>query len=71
LLYFHFSASKGSRTGNIFKGVRKIGHVFIAITFGVIFAGVYFASLAALIERLSFIWTTIQEFISPLLTTLD
>jgi hypothetical protein len=37
--------------------------VFIAITFGVIFAGVYSAALTALVERLVFLVTTIKAFL--------
>ncbi len=46
------------------EGLALVGQIFIAITLGVIFAGVFSASLTALIERLHFI----GEFILPLLT---
>jgi hypothetical protein len=61
LAYFHFSASvkpDGTvRRPGIVELVAGIGAVFLAITLGVLFAGVFSASLTALIERLSFIWS--------------
>jgi len=39
------------------------GRVFIAITFGVLFAGVYMAALTAMLERLS----SIINFVKPFL----
>ena len=55
LVYFHFGAKaapEGPRQGRLVKILGSVGQVFIAITFGVLFAGVYAATLAALIERL-------------------
>jgi hypothetical protein len=61
LAYFHFSASvkpDGTvRRPGIVELVAGIGAVFLAITLGVLFAGVFSASLTALIERLCFIWS--------------
>ena len=65
LVYFHFSAKatpsgpQGSRLVDILGG---IGQVFIAITFGALFAGVYAAAMTALVERLSFLWSFIASF---------
>jgi hypothetical protein len=74
LIFFHFGAVKDSKsgfqTGRIFTGIRMVGQVFIAITFSAIFAGVYFASLTALIERLSFIWGTFNDYIGPIFSGL-
>jgi len=61
LIYFHFSArtaSDGSvrRFGLIEIGAF-IGSIFIAITLGTLFAGVYSAALTAFIERLHFFGT--------------
>jgi len=57
LAYFQFSARRtadGSIKRNvIFEILAWGGRIFIAITFGVLFAGVYMASLTAMIERLS------------------
>ena len=57
LAYFQFSATRaadGSVKRNvIFEFLAWIGRIFIAITLGVLFAGVYMAALSAMIERLS------------------
>lgn len=56
LVYFHFGASQkadGSVRRNIVvSSLSWVGRVYIAITFGVLFAGVYMAALTALIERM-------------------
>ena len=55
LAYFHFGANQkpdGSvRRNPLLNILSWIGRVFIAVTFGVLFAGVYMAALTALIER--------------------
>jgi hypothetical protein len=57
LAAFHFTARRapdGSVMKNSFMdGLGKAGRVFISITLGVLFAGVYMAALTAMIERLS------------------
>ena len=57
LAYFQFSARRAPdgtvKRNAIFEVLAWGGRVFIAITFGVLFAGVYMAALTALIERLS------------------
>jgi len=59
LASFHFSAGRapdGAPKRNvILEGIAWLGRIFIAITLGVLFAGVYMAALTAMIERLSFI----------------
>lgn len=59
LIYFHFSArlqTDGSvRRLAPIEFIARIGGFFLAITLGVLFAGVYSAALTALIERLQFI----------------
>lgn len=59
LIYFHFGVRQKdqqipSRPRPI-EWIAKTGQVFIAITFGTLFAGVYAAALTAFIERLNFI----------------
>lgn len=65
LLYFQFGAkkdNKGQGQRNLFmKIIAVIGQVFIAITFGALFAGAYTAALTAFIERMNAI---IQFFTS-------
>lgn len=59
LIYFQFGAvkSKGSSASRPawLEWLALVGQVFIAITFGALFAGVFSASLTALIERLYFL----------------
>lgn len=56
LAYFHFGATQkpdGSVHRNpLLNLLAWVGRVFIAITFGVLFAGVYMAALTAMIERM-------------------
>jgi hypothetical protein len=68
LIYFHFGAR--NRASGVPKRpewvefLAKVGQIFIAITLGVIFAGVFTAALTAMIERVQFI----SDVILPLLT---
>jgi len=66
LAYFHFGARKkddGSVKRNfLIEIIAWVGRVYIAITFGVLFAGVYVAALTALIERIS----SIRNFIATM-----
>jgi len=56
LAYFHFGATQKPdgtvRRNPAINIMAWIGRVFIAVTFGVLFAGVYMAALTALIERM-------------------
>jgi len=66
LAYFHFGARKkedGSVQRNfLIEMIAWVGRVYIAITFGVLFAGVYVAALTALIERIS----SLRNFIATM-----
>jgi hypothetical protein len=57
LAAFHFTTGRapdGSpKKSGFLDGLGQAGRVFISITLGVLFAGVYVASLTAMIERLS------------------
>ena len=59
LVYFHFgarTAPDGSvRRLVLVEMIAAVGSVFVAITLGVLFAGVYSAALTAMIERLHFL----------------
>ena len=65
--YFHFSAERApdgaARRNGVFESIAWVGRIFIAITFGVLFAGVYMAALTAMIERLGFIIGFVRQFI--------
>jgi hypothetical protein len=65
LAYFHFGAKStpGGPQRNKFVVVLSwVGQIFIAITLGVLFAGVFTAAMTALIERLNFVWTFLAGF---------
>jgi hypothetical protein len=67
LMFFYFGAK--SRPNNTpersqwINVLAQAGQVFIGITLGAVFAGVYSAALAALIERLSSFWNSLLIFI--------
>lgn len=66
LIYFQFSSQDKIASLNIGKTIQRIsgiGQLFIAITFGALFTGVYFSALTAMIERLSSIWAFIQDIL--------
>ncbi len=67
LAYFQFGVRPKSpdqpRKPGMGNVLGKIGQIFIAITLGALFAGVILATLTALIERLSSLWTTISLFL--------
>jgi hypothetical protein len=65
LVYFHFGTKatpSGNQRNRLVNGLSWVGKIFIAITFGVLFAGAYAAALTALIERLFSLWTFISSF---------
>lgn len=65
LIYFHFGAkatATGPQRSKLVRGLSRVGQIFIAITFGVLFAGVFVAAMTALIER----WNFIITFLSTL-----
>lgn len=58
LLYFHFGAKPtlaGPQRHPAIRILAMIGQVFVAITFGVIFAGAFTAALTAMVSRLEFL----------------
>ncbi|MGZ9164377.1 MAG: hypothetical protein ACXW4U_04295 [Anaerolineales bacterium] len=65
--YFHFSAERAAdgtpRRNRVFELIAWVGRIFIAITLGVLFAGVYMSALTAMIERLSFIINFFRQFL--------
>ena len=71
LAYFHFGARQkadGSVKRNfLVESLTLIGRIYIAITFGVLFAGVYMAALTALIERID----SFRAFINLLMQSLS
>ena len=68
LLYFQFfkpkdTLGKVSKTNKILSFTRFAGKLFISITLGAIFAGVYMASVFTMIERIEFINEVFWSFL--------
>lgn len=65
--YFQFSVGRAPdgtpKRNAILEGIAWVGRLFIAITFGVLFAGVYMAALTAMLERLTSIINFIRQLI--------
>ena len=65
LASFHFSAGRAAdgtpKRNRIVEGIAWVGRLFIAITLGVLFAGVYVSALTAMIERWSFVINFIRQ----------
>jgi hypothetical protein len=65
LASFHFSAGRAAdgtpKRNPIIEGIAWVGRLFVAITLGVLFAGVYMSALTAMIERLSFVVDFIRQ----------
>jgi hypothetical protein len=68
LAYFNFGAvaqpNQPPHRSPMVELLARIGQFFIAITLGALFAGIFAASITALIERLDFIKTAILHLIS-------
>lgn len=60
LAYFHFGLRRSGQRGDYqpawLRVLRGLGQAFIAVAFGVLFAGVLAAALTALADRLQFLW---------------
>lgn len=70
LAYFQFGMGRRgehpSRFQALLAPVRNIGQGILAVTLGVLFAGVYAAALAAFVGRVYFIWDTAWNWIAML-----
>ena len=64
LFYFYFGAktnlNQPPRRSQLIEVMAHVGQVFIGITLGALFAGVYSSALTALIERVSSIWNLVH-----------
>ena len=73
LSYFHFggklkpkkSEDEQKRPAGL-EGLSKVGQVFLGITLGSVFAGVFSTALLALIDRLAFLGEAFQQFMGGL-----
>jgi hypothetical protein len=72
LAYFNFGAvarptvapTEPPHRAPVVEVLARIGQIFIAITLGALFAGIFAASITALIERIDFIRFAILQLIS-------
>lgn len=74
LIYFHFGTrsepGQPNRRKAVIDRIGKVGEIFIAVTFGALFAGAYLASLAALIDRLIYLWNYLNNIGIQILSAL-
>jgi hypothetical protein len=67
LASFHFSSARQPdgtpKPNRLIAGAAWVGRFFIAVTLGVLFAGVYVAALTAMIERWSFVINFIRQLL--------
>lgn len=71
LAYFHFGKRSGVQKTQFqswLDGIGQIGQIFIAITFGFLFAGIFNAALTALIGRVTFVTGFIKSILQLFLT---
>lgn len=65
LVYFQFGAQRAAdgsvKRNSILEALAWLGRIIIAVTFGVLFAGVYMAALTAMIERLSSMFNFVRS----------
>lgn len=66
LVYFQYSMhqqpGQAPRRLEVIEWIAWVGQIFIAITMGVLFSGVFSAALVALIERIHFLWNIALSF---------
>ena len=71
LAYFHFGISSRAQPPSQVQvwltGSGQVGQVFIAITLGFIFAGIYSAAMVALVERMNFLVNFVRPLLLPLI----
>jgi hypothetical protein len=68
LSYFRFSTQRtpSGRTdlSPLMEGVSVVGRLFIAVTFGVMYAGALSATIVIFAERLQFLWTAVTSLLT-------
>jgi len=66
LMYFYFGAKfengKPIRRAGWIEAVAKVGQVFLFITLGSIYAGVFITAITALVERIQTLWNLFSLF---------
>ena len=73
LSYFHFgrkfnikNTDEAVKRPAVFEALGNVGQVFIGITLGAVFAGIFSSALVALIGRMSFIIQVVSRFLEGL-----
>jgi hypothetical protein len=68
LSYFRFSTRRApsgrADLSPLMEGVSIVGRLFIAVTFGVMYAGALSATVVILAERLQFLWTAVSSLLT-------
>lgn len=63
LVYFYFGVrakpDQAAQRNPAVEVTAQVGQIFIAITLGALFAGVYLAAISALVERVHYLWNFI------------
>jgi len=66
LMYFYFGAKfengKPIRRAGWIEAVARVGQVFLFITLGSIYAGVFITAITALVERIQTLWNLFSLF---------
>jgi hypothetical protein len=57
------NGTEESTLQQVLNGVGVVGQVFVAIAFGVLFAGIYIAALTAFLERFDSFWVFLNTFL--------
>jgi hypothetical protein len=61
LMYFYFGAKfengKPIKRAGWIESISKVGQIFLFVTLGSIYAGVYITAITALVERMHSVWT--------------
>jgi hypothetical protein len=71
LIYFQIGIKRQEEGVPVHRSVileylSTAGQGFIVVTLGVLFAGVYIATLSALIDRIRFLWDIVRDIVIPL-----
>ncbi len=73
LAYFHFGIKSSTQpTSQVqlwLKSIGQVGQVFITITLGFLFAGIYSAAMVALIDRMLFLVNFVRSVLLPLISS--
>ncbi len=69
LIYFQFGArprpDQAPRRSSLVEGLAWVGQIFIAVSLGAVFAGIYTTALTSLVERSHFVVTFLWSLIQP------